>query len=139
MRCIMAFAFVASLLAIGVAFAQEVPHHGHGAAPSRPANAITTGTSFSDLMDEATERMHAGMAAVRPTGNAEHDFLRMMIPHHQGAIDMAKAVLLQTDDPRIRNLAQSIVTEQQYEIDLMNKLLADSKSRSPMQHKEIKP
>jgi len=50
-----------------------------------------------------------------------------MIPHHQGAIDMAKAVLLTTQDPQIRNLAQSIITEQAYEIQLMNSMLTQQR------------
>jgi uncharacterized protein (DUF305 family) len=60
------------------------------------------------------------------TGDPEHDFLSQMIPHHQGAIDMAKAVLGSTEDPAIRNLAQSIITEQTYEITLMRSMLAAS-------------
>ena len=43
----------------------------------------------------------------------------MMIPHHQGAIDMARALLLTMKDPELRNLAQGIITEQQNEIRLM--------------------
>jgi len=77
-------------------------------------------------MIHAMERMHAAMAAAPRTGQPDRDFLAAMIPHHQGAIDMAKAVLLVTKDPRIRNLAQSIITEQQYEVELMQRLLAES-------------
>ena len=75
------------------------------------------------------DRMHAGMTAAKPTGDTDRDFLAMMIPHHQGAIDMAKVVLLHTRDARIRNLAQSIITEQQYEINLMNGLLSEPASK----------
>jgi uncharacterized protein (DUF305 family) len=74
-------------------------------------------------MTQAIDRMHAAMTAVTPTGDPDRDFLAMMVPHHQGAIDMAKIVLLHTHDRRIRNLAQSIITEQQYEINLMYGLL----------------
>jgi uncharacterized protein (DUF305 family) len=59
-------------------------------------------------------------------GDPDVAFVQAMIPHHQGAIDMAKAVLLVTTDARIRNLAQSIITEQQYEIQLMESLLAQT-------------
>jgi len=58
------------------------------------------------------------------TGKPEHDFVAMMLPHHQGAIDMAAALLAQTDDPELRNLAQGIVTEQATEIALMRAWLA---------------
>jgi uncharacterized protein (DUF305 family) len=47
-----------------------------------------------------------------------------MIPHHQGAIDMAKSILLNTQDPEVRNLAQGIITEQANEIRLMQGWLA---------------
>ena len=52
-------------------------------------------------------------------GVSEHDFIAMMIPHHQGAVDMAKALLLYTKDPELRNVAQGIITEQQNEIKIM--------------------
>ena len=77
---------------------------------------------------KSMERMHAGMMGAPVTGDPAHDFLSQMIPHHQGAIDMAKAALLATADPTIRNLAQSIIVEQTYEIDLMTRLLAEKAS-----------
>jgi uncharacterized protein (DUF305 family) len=83
-------------------------------------------TSFAAQMTQAMDRMHAAMAGAPRTGQPDRDFLAAMIPHHQGAIDMAKAVLLVTKDPRIRNLAQSIITEQQSEIELMKQLLGEA-------------
>jgi uncharacterized protein (DUF305 family) len=94
----------------------------HGHSEMMPFT-ITSDVPFDRLMAQAMDRMHAAMAAVNPTGDTDRDFLARMIPHHQGAIDMAKVVLLHTQDHRIRNLAQSIITEQQYEINLMNGLL----------------
>ena len=47
----------------------------------------------------------------------------MMLPHHQGAVDMAKALLLRTTDPGLRNLAQGMLAEQQIEIQLMQEWL----------------
>jgi uncharacterized protein (DUF305 family) len=64
--------------------------------------------------------MENGMEKAQRNGVADHDFITMMIPHHQGAIDMAKAVLLYSQDPEMRNLAQGIITEQQNEIKLMH-------------------
>ena len=55
--------------------------------------------------------------------NVERDFLRMMIPHHQGAIDMALVVLKYGRDERVKRLAQSIVVEQREEITYMRTLL----------------
>lgn len=108
----------------GQAWAQDIHSHQPPSAPEQTAP-VSTSPSFDRLMTQAMDRMHAAMAAVPRTGRPDRDFLAAMVPHHQGAIDMAKAVLLVTTDPRIRNLAQSIITEQQYEIDLMTRLLAE--------------
>ena len=50
------------------------------------------------------------------SGEPDHDFVTIMIPHHQGAIDMAKALLLYGKDPQMRRLAQEIITDQESEI-----------------------
>lgn len=68
--------------------------------------------------------MDDGMRRAPMNGAAEHDFVTMMIPHHQGAVDMAKALLLYNNDPELKNLAQGIITEQQNEIRLMQAWLA---------------
>ena len=56
---------------------------------------------------------------VRPTGDVDADFIAMMIPHHQGAIDMAQAVLRHGRNEQIRRLAQEIIVTQQEEIAAM--------------------
>jgi uncharacterized protein (DUF305 family) len=88
--------------------------------------AVATGTlitstekPFEDLMADAMSVMHGGMHSALHTGDPDRDFVTMMIPHHQGAIDMAKAVLLYGKDPQMRRLAQEIITDQQSEIELM--------------------
>ena len=73
------------------------------------------------------DRMNAGMMAARPTG--DRDFAAMMIPHHQGAVDMAKLQLIYRRDPVLRRLAQAIIVEQQQEIELMQRSL-DKRSES---------
>jgi uncharacterized protein (DUF305 family) len=65
-------------------------------------------------------KMHAAMASVDASGNSDADFVRLMIPHHQAAIDMAKTQLLYGTDQQMRRLAQEIITDQQSEIELMN-------------------
>jgi uncharacterized protein (DUF305 family) len=77
---------------------------------------------FYNLMDEAMERMHAGMH-VAPSGDTDRDFAAMMIPHHQGAIDMAVLELRFGRDRRLRRLAQAIIVEQGQEIQLMRSIL----------------
>jgi uncharacterized protein (DUF305 family) len=65
------------------------------------------------------QTMHVAMASVQPSGNRDVDFVRLMLPHHQAAIEMAKAQLLYGQDPQMRRLAQEIITDQQSEIQLM--------------------
>ena len=82
--------------------------------------------SFDVMMSEAMTRMHGAMH-VRPSGDPDRDFARMMIPHHQGAIDMALAELRYGKDERLRRLAQEIIVEQQQEIDVMKLALGEKK------------
>ncbi|WP_265920992.1 CopM family metallochaperone [Cupriavidus nantongensis] len=93
------------------------PHAGH--APAPPAFVASTAKPYAALIDDAMNVMHHGMTQAPTNGIPDHDFVAMMIPHHQGAIDMAKALLLYGKDPALRNLAQGIITEQQNEIRLM--------------------
>ncbi len=79
------------------------------------------------VYDNAMKTMHEGMASVKPTGDADVDFVQGMIPHHQGAIDMAKVVLEKGKDPEIKKLAEGIVKAQESEIKLMNDWLAAHK------------
>jgi len=65
------------------------------------------------------EKMHAAMGSIEASGNSDVDFVRMMLPHHQAAIDMAKTQLLYGKDPQMRRLAQEIITDQESEIVLM--------------------
>jgi uncharacterized protein (DUF305 family) len=63
----------------------------------------------------AMERMMVGMD-IKPSGDVDHDFAAMMIPHHQGAIDMAQAELRYGHNEQLRRIAQEIIVEQQQEI-----------------------
>lgn len=67
-------------------------------------------------------KMHTGMD-ITYSGNADIDFVEGMIPHHQGAIDMAGVVLRYGSDPNVRFLAQAIITDQQREIRWMKRWL----------------
>jgi uncharacterized protein (DUF305 family) len=67
----------------------------------------------------AMNKMMAGMA-IRPSGDIDQDFTAMMIPHHLGAIDMARAELRYGHNEQLRRIAQGIIVEQQQEITAMN-------------------
>ncbi len=79
---------------------------------------------FQAMMNDATERMHAAMH-VPFTGDADRDFARMMIPHHQGAIDMAMVELRYGKDERLKRLAQEIIVSQKQEIEVMRLVLKE--------------
>lgn len=76
----------------------------------------------------AMDRMMRAMM-VKPTGDVDADFVRTMIPHHQGAIDMAIAELRYGKNKQLRRIAQEIIVEQQQEIAAMH--LALGKPPSP--------
>ena len=73
-------------------------------------------------MMQAMERMHKDMAIVS-SGDPDRDFAAMMIPHHQGAVDMAKVELQFGKNPVLRRLAQAIIVEQLQEIEVMRREL----------------
>jgi len=106
----MRFLHFAVVLVVAVAMWQhDRPLMGHKA---------TQDTSWLAFMKNM-ETMHEAMAAVAPSGNYDTDFVNLMLPHHQGAIDMARTELLYGSDPQMRRLAQEIITDQESEIQLM--------------------
>jgi len=89
----------------------------------------STEKSFHQLMNEAMTLMDQGMKNAPMTGDPDHDFATMMIPHHQGAVDMAKVELIYGKDPVLRRLAQEIIVTQQQEIVVMNARLKQVKNQ----------
>ena len=86
---------------------------------------------YWSALTTSSHRMHATMDSVTKSGWCDADFVKLMLPHHQAAIDMAKSQLLYGKDPQVRRLAQEIITEQQSEIDLMQLWLTNTSSRLP--------
>ncbi len=88
-------------------------------APMAPPPAVTLAPSPATREDsDAMARMMAGMS--KPyTGDADRDFVVHMLPHHQGAIDMAEVELKYGHDPRLKQLAARIISAQQHEIAVM--------------------
>ena len=80
-------------------------------------------SEFDRALQAAMVRMDAEMC-LAPSADADRDFARAMIPHHQGAVEMARLELLYGRDPRLRRLAQGMVVEQSQEIALMRSILA---------------
>jgi len=79
--------------------------------------------SFREDMDESMARMMGDMHGPGYTGDADVDFLAMMIPHHAGAVDMARLVLQHGRDPATRQLAEEIIAGQTIEIESMTRRL----------------
>ena len=86
------------------AMAQDAGGHAHGHDAA--------GQAFMD----ANQQMMDAMAGMQPSGNPDKDFVLMMIPHHQGAIDMAKVQLQHGTDPELRAMAEKIIADQEREI-----------------------
>jgi Domain of unknown function (DUF305) len=79
-------------------------------------------------LQESMEKMHAAMMSAGSSADSDKDFVRLMLPHHQAALDMARTELMYGNDPQMRRLAQEIITDQQSEIELMQLWL---KQREP--------
>ena len=105
--------------AFGIAPAAEPGMSGHHhAVPVTPPSAFVASRDkpYGALVDDAMAIMNNGMAHAPMTGDADHDFASMMVPHHQGAVDMAKVELQFGNDPLLLKLARAIVESQTEEI-----------------------
>jgi uncharacterized protein (DUF305 family) len=105
--------------ALAVQASQENGHR-------RPGEKVNVDPDWSEL-NASMEKMHVAMATVKRSGNSDVDFVRLMLPHHQAAIDMARSQLMYGRDPQMRRLAQEIITDQQSEIELMQLWLKQHK------------
>jgi uncharacterized protein (DUF305 family) len=115
---------VTSILSIALA---QSHHHGNG----NSGGTNSADSPFASQMMQAMDRMDSDMMAAKPTGDPDRDFAAMMIPHHQGAIDMAKVELIYGRDPVLRRLAEGIIVEQQQEIELMQRSLNERPASHP--------
>ncbi len=95
--------------------AQPMPGMG---TPTQPGMTMPMmgGMAAGGPMMQAMQKMMKGMAAAPMSGNADQDFAATMMPHHQGAIDMAQYELAHGKDPEMLKLARDVVAAQEQEI-----------------------
>ncbi len=116
--------FAIFLICISTFSLAAAPQGSHPQSDSATAN--PEWSEFAASLD----KMHAAMGSVEPSGESDTDFVRLMLPHHQAAIDMARTQLIYGKDPQMRRLAQEIITDQQSEIDMMQLWLKQHQSSS---------
>lgn len=97
--------------------------HSHEQSPVQQ----NTQGSAHDGMHQAMTSMCKDMESMPMSGNLEKDFVMMMIPHHQSAVEMATAYLSEGKDPELVKLARKIIKDQEKEISEMNTWLSDHK------------
>lgn len=101
---------------------------------NRPDSKSREDSTCNEELSKTMDDMHMQMQMVKSSGNLDEDFVRLMIPHHQAAIEMSKVELLCGTDPVNRRLAQEIIVEQQSEIDLMRLWLSKRDSQKAPDH-----
>lgn len=116
--------FAALLLAISLIAALAHSQRDHGASGADTATDGGPKRMFVEEMNDGMKKMMQAMHAARATGQPDIDFLAMMIPHHEGAVEMARLELIHGKDPLTRRLAEEIIASQTAEIAAMKKRLA---------------
>jgi uncharacterized protein (DUF305 family) len=126
-RLILAAALGAALAASLPAAAEDANmDHTKMGGMKMDSGASPADAGYSRAMEDMDQTMRQPM-----TGDADVDFVVMMLPHHQGAVDMAKAALQYAKDPFVRQLSQDIIKSQEIEIAAMKQWLAAHAKDAP--------
>jgi uncharacterized protein (DUF305 family) len=140
---VISLAIAASVTATSFALAQDPlrTHHVHGAMPIHYVKDLSPGSGEQPFLSENETTMNKMMAnmMIKPTGDVDRDFVAMMVPHHQGAVDMANAELKYGRNEQLRRLAQEIVASQQQEISTMRNAVSDGQSSPAQPRAESSP
>ncbi len=115
----------AALVVVSAVAYTQLPGNAQDAMPGMDHSAMSAADApaSTKAYEAAMANMMKNMAQPY-TGNPDVDFMKSMIPHHQGAIDMAKVALQFAKDPEVLKLAQGVVTAQKAEIAFMKDWLA---------------
>lgn len=132
LTALLAFSGAASAADAPAADADKKVAPAVGMAPPQHIHALaaTNDTPSTIGFKDANTKMHDGMA-IAYTGDADADFVRGMIPHHQGAIDMARVLLAHGKDPELQKLGNDIIAAQTKEIAQMQAWLAAHEKPTP--------
>jgi uncharacterized protein (DUF305 family) len=122
-RTLCAFGTVACVVAAMPAHAQHNMASMPGMHMSASADAVSS--LSTQAFKTADDKMMAGMSAPAYTGDADADFVAHMIPHHQGAVDMAQVELKFGKDPELKRLARNVIAAQHDEIAFMKRWQAE--------------
>jgi uncharacterized protein (DUF305 family) len=130
--CLAASVALGWLASTPSAYAQHSDHSAHAAPSTAAAKPLT---DASKEYEAAMMRMHKDMT-IPYSNDVDVDFVRGMIPHHQGAIDQAKILLKYSKNPRLRRLAGGIIAAQKREIAFMQKWIDAREKGSEMEMPE---
>ncbi|KQS75188.1 hypothetical protein ASG25_20735 [Rhizobium sp. Leaf384] len=104
--------------------------HYHGDA----GDSVAPGAGAAAAMIEQMNAMHEASSHLTVTGDINHDFVSLMVPHHQAAVEMARTYLESGNDLKLRQLAEHIIADQQSEIEQMKALMPDAVGGMHMHH-----